>query len=488
MELTDILDFETKKILEIIAVLRRTPKELTLRMLADELSVHVKTVAKYIEKVQKLLIEHGLNGQLKLAVFKRDKLIFTMENPWYLECFRICLIQKVPEVRILEEILHSPSTIKKLSFQLKEGEPQIKKRLTRIRRWLHPLSLTLRRNTFELSGNELQIREFAQQFYQLVSFQQHRLNQYFFNQEVELIFRRIMLFFHMRLNYLEEQQLMMLIFIQLVRIRKKKAVLLEASLEKYCLNSSLFSDFLVHIQQENIQPMPVEESMYLFLAVQSRFSVNFSQRIKEKFIYENHMNKTTAYIEAAKGAEMLKNSFKEHEFLFDKQVYTSLLSFHLYYTMTDYLLYEDVSLLKLLSVTYPASFNKLKRGISKISKENRHFQTITKSQLLFRYFLIFSEMVSPVLLERQKNIYLILDCGPERKKYLTKRIAAHFKNRKNLRFVEGKIYSEYKNADVILTTAIHSFFIDQSLTCPILMISELSMETLLLQLETFLSD
>ncbi|MBP1044709.1 helix-turn-helix domain-containing protein [Enterococcus sp. BWM-S5] len=489
MDIREILDFETKKILEILRLLQQSTKELSFRTLAEELSVHVKTVARYVEKIQRLLVDYGMSRQLSLTVRKKLRLVFVMENPWYLERFRIFLIQRAPEMVILEKTIHSSSfTIKELSVQLEESEPQVKKRLTKIRRWLQPLKLTLRRNTFELIGNELQIRGFIQQFYRITAYHQENIDQYLFSRKAERICQEIALFFHLRLNYLQEKQLWSLAYIQLVRVKKRKTVALDESLKKYCLNSVMYSSFVLQLQSKGIQEFSAEENMYLFLIVQAMFAENFSQSLKEKFIYENYANKTAAHIQTAYGAEMLKNSFNEHEFLFDKHVYTSLLSFHLYYELSDFLPYEDLSFFKQLAIAYPVSFHKLNQGIRGLSKMNDHFQKIPKAQLLLRYFYIFSEMVAPVLLERQKNIYLVLDWGPEQKKHLIQRISSHFKNRRNIRFVEGRIYSEYKNADVILTTAIHSFFIEQRLSCPVLTIINLPEGALLDQLEIILAD
>lgn len=488
MDITIILGFETKKMLEILTFLQQQSREVPLKKLADEMSVHVKTVVKYVGKLQVLINEYRLSEQLSLSVQKRDRLLLEMENPWYLEKFRIDLIERTPEIMILDKIISSSFNIKEFSIQLKESEPQVKKRVTKIRRWLQPLRLTLKRNTYELVGDEVQVREFVHQFYRIRSYNLNRTKEPLYADEIERIYRKIVLFFDMRLNYLQEQQLLSIISIQHTRFESGKSVTISDSLKNYCLNSPLYASLTAQLKQRNKIMFSVDEYMYLFLVVQSKFSENFSQTQKEKFIYENYINKTTAYIQAAYGAQLLKNSFKEHDFLFDKHVYTSLLSFHLYYELTDFLLYEDISLFKQLLITYPVLFSKLNKGFRQILTENSHFQRITKAQLLFRYFFIFSEMLSPVLLERQKNIYLVLDWGSEQKEYLIQTISSYFKNKKNLRFVDGKIYSEYKNADVILTTAIHPFFIEQKLDCPVLTVTELSVDVLLKQLDQILAD
>nr|OTP19144.1 hypothetical protein A5888_000958 [Enterococcus sp. 9E7_DIV0242] len=422
-----------------------------------------------------------------LSVQGRDSLTLEMENPWYLEKLRICLIQRSPAITMLNRIIRNNFTIKEFSAQLKESIPQVKKRVTRIRRWLQPLQLTLRRNTFELTGEEVQIREFIHQFYQITSYPLDESEYSSFSEEAEFVYRKIVLFFHMRLNFLQEQQLFSIISIQLDRINRRKSVVFNESHRSYCLNSSLFASLLSQLKQRTGMALSTEEYMYLFLMVQAKFSDNFNQRIKEKFIHENYINKTTAYIQTSYGAELLKSSFKECDFLFDKDVYTSLLSFHLYYDLISTMLYEDISLIEQSFSTYPVLFHKLSDGFQKVKKENLHFQRITKLQFLFRYFFIFSEMLSPVSIEPQKNIYLVLNWKQEQKKQLTKTIASHFKNRKNIRFVEGKIYSEYKNADVILTNLIHPFFIEQDVHCPVLTIPEIPEEVLLKQLEQILS-
>lgn len=490
MDITEILDFETRKMLEILKSLQKQSNELSFKKLADELAVHVKTAVKYVGKLQQLICEYHLKQQLILSVHKRDTLSLEMENPWYLERLRTCLIQRAPETMILDKVIHSSFTTRELSKHLGESEPQVKKRLTKIRRWLQPLRLTLRRNTLELIGDEIQLRVFIHQFHQVCSYHMDKDVISFSSEreEAERLSRKIILFFHMRLNYLQEQQLSSLILIQQIRVNRKKIAAISEPLKNYCLNSTLYSSLTAQLKAGGRGKLSTEEYMYLFLMVQSKFSENFSQGLKEKFIYENYLNRTTAYIQAAYGAQLLKNSFKEQEFLFDKHVYTSLLSFHLYYELTHFLLYEDISLFKQLLATYPVLFYKLNKGFRSTLKENVHFQRMTKAQLFFRYFFIFSEMLSPVLLEPPKNIYLVLDWGPEQRRYLVKAISAHFRNRKNIRFVEGKIYSEYKNASVILTTSIHPFFIEQDINCPVLMITQLQEDIVLKQLERILSD
>lgn len=52
MDITEILDFETRKMLEIVTFLRQQSRRVSLKKLADRLSVHVKTLTKYVGKLR----------------------------------------------------------------------------------------------------------------------------------------------------------------------------------------------------------------------------------------------------------------------------------------------------------------------------------------------------------------------------------------------------------------------------------------------------
>ncbi|MGC6767456.1 helix-turn-helix domain-containing protein [Enterococcus sp. LJL128] len=489
MEVIDILDFETKKIIEILGILQNATEDILLKSLAEKLAVHVKTVRKYLYKLQGALKDSTYQKELVLTLTEKDSVRLRNSNSLYLERFRMLYIYSTPEVYILEKVVTaSPISIVDLTNHFSESEAKMRKRITKIREWLKPYYLGLRHNTLELTGTELQIREFIAKFrWQIFQGFDSWTNGHLSGKATTLCDGLIGVL-QMRVNHIQKQQLMLIICIQLHRIEQKKSIALKSEMESFCLDSELYKYFINEIRKKRAAVLSSEEYMYLFLTVLAKYAATFSRRIGDKSISDYYKSKSRVQICSYLGAKMLKQVFWEKEIIFTKKIYIAMLSFHLYHELWEGFYYEKTSALHAMTLIYPVCFLRLNQGISQLQKISKSFKAIHKEELLFRYFQIFTRLCSPVSLEKRKNIYLALEWPIEQKGELKTKILSFFRQRKNIKIIEAGAQTEYNNADIILTTALHPIFTNENITCPVLFITNMDDHILFFQLESLLED
>ncbi|MCB5950963.1 helix-turn-helix domain-containing protein [Enterococcus sp. BWT-B8] len=489
MKIQEILGFETRKMLEILTLFQSRLEPISAKFVAEQLYIHAKTAEKYLLRLQQCMKDYGFSKWLQLEFQENDKVILRMKNTWYLEKFRLMIIFNTPEIFLLEKTLTADKiSIKELALRLNESEALVRKRITKLRQWLKSYQLTLKHHTLELTGSEHQIREFIFQIHRLIFQENIQLKDCCLENQINQLTQDCILFFQMKMNHLQEQYLRLLIQIQLNRVNTGNPVMLKTDLKNYCLRNQLFQNFSKQIKKSSFFKLSQVEEMYLFLNVKAHFSFTFGKLIQEKIVYENSAAKTTVYKYASSGAKGLRKIFEHNELIIDIQIFVSLLGFHLYYEMNAGFLYEDLSALKDLVKYYPNTFERVTNMVSILKEEFNHFNKIDGNQLLLRYFFILSEACSPIILEKRKNIYFVLEWNLEQKKRFIKKIANFFTDRKNIRLIDGGLHTEYQNADVILTTSVHRIFKKKASECPVIFIAGMDEYSLLKQLNYFLED
>lgn len=485
MNYTEILDFESKKILQMFASLRRNSANTVLvSELTKKLNVDKKTTMRYLKKINQLIQEYGLESSLEIVNVSKKKIKLVSKNDLDLEFFKMQFLGSIPEIVIMQKVLAESSfQTFELANQLGMSESSIRKRMQKINHWLNRYQLKLKRASYQLIGPEIQLREFMLQFNWLVN--QGINNELLLDDEgiFEKLYRQIMIFFQLNLNASQKDQLICLLQIAYKRSKAKHAAELEDVFGSYLSNSFLFQPFKEMLATVFHQ----EEAGYLFLIIQAKFLSFFSAEKQSFILREHYLEKTICYNKTSVATKLIKGTFREANLVYTKESICSFLSLHLYYQLVSSFSFEKLEQMEELFGVYPNFFKKLNMVIGELQEKELFFQQINTVTLQIRYFTILSTLISPIEEETRRLIYLVTDFSFEKEKNLADNLTRYFKDKYNIHVVHGRRASSLKYAEIIVATTINQVLIEQE-GCPVLLIDSMTSEELFLKVDKYLKS
>ena len=484
MNYTEILDFESKKLLQTFALLRNSTNPVLISELTKKINVDKKTTMRYLKKIMYLIQEYGLENSLKIINVSKSEINLVSNNELDLEFFKMKLLGSIPEIVIIQKVLGEQlfQTFE-LADELGMSESSVRKRMQKINYWLNTYQLKLKRATYQLIGPEIQVREFMLQFNWLLN--QGINNELLLDVEgvFEQLYRQITIFFQLNLNSSQKNQLICVLKIAYKRSKEKQVPQLEETFNSYLLNSFLFRSF-----KEMLAPtFSHEEIGYLFLIIQAKFLSFFSKEKQAHVLREHYIEKTVCFNQTSVATKALKSTFREFNLVYTKESICYLLSFHLYYQLVKNFSFEKLEQVEELMVIYPNFFKKLTTVIIDLQEKHSFFRQINQLTMKLRYFTILSTLISPIQDETKRIIYLVTDFSFEEEKKLADNITCYFKDKYNIHVIHGRRASSLKYAKIIVATAISQVLLEQE-GCPVLLIDSMTLEELFLKIDKYLKN
>ncbi|MHC5230091.1 helix-turn-helix domain-containing protein [Enterococcus sp. LJL99] len=484
MNYTEILDFESKKLLQTFALLRSSANTVLLSDLTKKLNVDKKTTMRYLKKLSELIQEYGLESSLEIIQVSKNKIKLASKNDLDVEFFKMQFLGSIPEVVIMQKVLaEHPFQTFDLADQLGMSESSVRKRMQKINHWLNTYQLKLKRASYQLIGPEIQVREFMLQFNWLVN--QGINNELLLDHEgiFEELYRQITLFFQLNLNASQKDQLICLLQIAYKRSKANHILEVDNLFNSYLSNSFLFQAF-----KEMLAPVfHQEEASYLFLIIQAKFLSFFSAEKQAYVLREHYLEKTSCYNKTSIATKALKRTFREFNLVYTKESICYLLSLHLYYQLVSSFSFEKLEQVEELTSVYPNFFKKLNTVIAELQKNYLFFRQINLVTMQLRYFTILSTLTTPIQEETRRLIYLVTDFSFEKEKNLADSLTRYFKDKFNVHVVHGRRASSLNYAEIIVATAINKVLIEQE-GCPVLLIDSMTLEELFLKIEKYLKN
>lgn len=484
MNYIEILDFESKKILQTFASLRSSTNAILVSELTKKLNVDKKTTVRYLKKINELIQEYGLENSLEIINESKNKVKLSSKNDLDLEFFKMQFLGSIPEVVIMQKVLaECPFQTIELANQLGMSESTVRKRMQKINHWLDRYQLKLKRASYQLVGPEIQLREFMLQFNWLVN--QGINNDLLLDSEgiFEELYRQVTLFFQLNLNASQKDQLICLLQITYKRSKAKHTLELDSIFRSYLSNSFLFQSF-----KKMLAPVfHQEEAEYLFLIIQAKFLSFFSAEKQAFVLREHYLEKTSCYEKTSVATKALKKTFREFDLVYTKESICYLISLHLYYQLVSSFSFEKLEQIEELAFVYPNFFKKLNMVIDELQGNHLFFHQISTVTMQLRYFTILSTLIAPIQEETRRLIYLVTDFSFEKEKNLADNITRYFKDKYNIHVIHGRRASSLNYAEIIVATAINQVLIEQE-GCPILLIDSMTLEELFLKIDNHLKN
>lgn len=487
MEYNEILDFESSKLLKLFNLLKSTDNNSSLEKLSNELGINAKTIVRSIKKINRLFKRYQLDEHLAICRWSKDYFYLKRDNDIYVDYFLVQYISGLPEITFLKAIIEEEnSQAKKLAENLLISESSMRRRVKKINEWLKKFDIHLKRGTYELVGEEEQIRAFILHFYWFVY--QGTENKFLLlkKERSQQLTNKLVHFFKMQINDLQKESLFRIIQIAIWRYQKGKKVWIKEEWKQYIENSFIFSKFVKKIKRdEDSINWDFEELSYLYLIIQAHFLPYFGSSMQAYLIEEHYLKKTTCFSNTLVATNKLKQVFWDTKFSHSKASVVSFLGFHLYYELVSGFIFEKNQTRSTLKENYPDFMRKLAEGICELSEKSSIYQRIPKDTLYYRYFMILSSLISPVYGEKRIFVCLMTDLSLEKETELGERISNFFSNKFNLVVVYARTSKSISYADIILTTVIYQA-LNQKYTQPVLLIEPNFSEEAILQIEKLL--
>ncbi|WP_086330314.1 helix-turn-helix domain-containing protein [Candidatus Enterococcus mansonii] len=464
MEYTKILDFESKKLLELFTLLKSTNKECSLEKLSKELAVHPKTILRYLKKLQRLFKRYYLNNQLTIRTRMGSKIYLERENDLCIENFRTYYLNSLPEIIFLKSIIEG-TEFETHAFikEIQISDSSLRRRVKKVSSWLNDIGLQVKRGSHELVGEEMQVRAFVYDFYWFVY--QGTATSFLCQQKKKInrIVARLIHFFQIQINDLQKESFSLFIEIAVWRYKKRNTIKLKEDWHQYLKNSSLYSQFVETMKDtEVLEVLSLDELSYLYLLIQAKFLPYFSLNLQIYLIQEHYLKKTTCYKNTLIVTNKFKQVFWEKEFDYSKETIVAFLGFHLYYELFSGSYFERIQSIEFLKKKYPRFTAKFEVGVNELVEKNLTHQLIPKEIVFYRFFTIMSSLISPVYNEKKIFICVMTDFTIEKEKELGQRIISFFQNKRNIAVVYARTTASISYADIILTTVFYQMLSQKS--------------------------
>ncbi|OTN90110.1 hypothetical protein A5819_002609 [Enterococcus sp. 7E2_DIV0204] len=457
MDYNEIFDVESKKLLGLFNALRYTDNSKSLDTLSKELGINSKTIIRAIKKLKKLFKRYQLEQQLAIGCRDRNQFYLKRQDDQYLEFFLVQYLNDLPEIIFLKTIIEEKNvTTKQLIGSMLVSESSLRRRAKKINGWLKKFNLHLKRGTWELIGEEEQIRALVLPFYWF-AYQETKPQSLLCTIENsrELAIKFIS-FFNMKINDLQKETITRITQIAFWRYQGGNKVWIKKSWKQYIENSATFSKFMAVMDSEgSATNLDFEELVYLYLMIQAYFLPYFGSNNQIFLIGEHYLKKTTCYLRTLTANSKLRHISFGGKLSHSKESLVAFLSFHLYYELLSGFPFEKKYLKMLFTENYPNFTRKLSLAVNELMQENDYYQRIPKDTIWYRYFMIVSSLISPVSFEKRIFICLMTDLPLEMETKLGKRITHFFMHKFNLTIIYARTSKSISYADIILTTVVY---------------------------------
>jgi hypothetical protein len=454
----ELVDYESRKLLDLFFLLVSADGKEKLELFSKKLLIDAKTILRYIKKLNYFIRQFQLEQHLSISTKSRNLFYLKRSSDYYIDVFVTYFLKTRPEISFLKAVIEEEAIhTKEFSDHLSISESSLRRRIKRINIWLQKKKLRLRRGSYELLGDESQIRAFILHFYWFVyqGTEAHFLpiDTHFYS-KIEETF---LLFFQIQLNELQRKTFIRMIHIAIWRERKGHRIQLKKEWEPYLNDSAIFSKFVKRIlKDETSQKIDRAELSYLYLIIQANFLPYFDSSVQAYIIEEHFLNKTNCYLTTLKATNQFRHIFWEKKIEHSKSSVLAFLAFHLLYELVSDFSFERTRVVLTLEERYPKFMRKLNEGLYELKKKESFFRRIPEEILIHRYFTLFATLIPPVYFEQRLFICLLTDLSLELEHELGKRITDYFHNKYNIMVIYARKSSSISYSSVILTTVFHN--------------------------------
>lgn len=451
-----LFDKEARTKIQLISQFDRTKQWWTMEELIEETGMTKRTIEKYLLLIQEELTKFDPTGQSQLVYDKRLGCSLHFKDSGEIESFLLYIMQNTLSYRLTYEIFfENIDSAVQFAQENYTSESTIWRIIRDFREILQHYDLDIQKGSFQLTGNEYQIRKFAHStIWNLFKGKQWPFSQVSVHRVDEII-NHVEAFFKVELSALKRQSMAYFVAICLTRNQNGHSVSLSREVRENTENNEFFLEFFEYLQEPfEGSGWTKEEAAYMFSAALT-VDDYYSNLEIERRIYQFHETNNTALYQSIVS---LRKAAKEHldniELSEGEVKYLTAYAFssHMFCQMFRGFEFSNTryNYWNRIQLKYPVLINELTRLIDSLAEQTKDDIFLQKNFLIPRYILMYAFIGRLPQLEKKITIVLITNLPILEEERVIIRLGEAYKNDYNL---EIKRESEIQGSEYQLVVS-----------------------------------
>ncbi|MBC1561122.1 helix-turn-helix domain-containing protein [Listeria booriae] len=455
------IDQSTTNSMRILRMISEESRWYTVNELSERLEMNQRTVQRYlVDLLEK--IEAYDDDKIQLQSAKNKGVLLEIATGADVVGFELYLIEDNETFELMKAIFFEEFTsVKKFAMDHFLSETTVRRTLKNFQGLLEPYGITLKRETYELMGPEIQIRMFAYSAFWRV----YRGATWPFDvvdrETVEDATDRVSTSLRLNLTYVQRNQIAYILAINIIRIRKRHIVEMQPNWKNYLdLDNDYKSLVKMRAVFESLNIQKEGEIYFFYLLMETRPKLYENSELVRRIMAPHEQNESDVYL----ATQALMQAFSEDIMEIPEKKYETVFknSFcaHLFCTLFKHFSVDINGYQYLYRVEeyYPNLYQKLDDLLNRLYSETGNALFLEKDFLLTRYALLFSSIKPLTHFEKQIQIVLDTDLPKLAERNLRNQIYDTLKYRYKVHFLNK---NSAPQADVILTTISTPMMIEQ---------------------------
>ncbi|MCA5013643.1 MULTISPECIES: helix-turn-helix domain-containing protein [unclassified Enterococcus] len=455
-----LFDKEARTKVQLISHFDRSKQWWTMEELVEETGMTKRTIEKYLLLIQEELTVYDPTGESRLIYDKHFGCSLHFKDSGEIESFLLFIMQNTLCYQLTYAIFfENISSAVQFAQENYTSESTIWRMIRDFREILQQYDLDIQKGSFQLIGDEYQIRKFAHSvIWNLFKGKQWPFSQVAI-QRVDQILNSVEAFFKVELSTLKRQSMAYFIATCLTRNQNGHSVKWSVEVKENTENNELFQEFSECLKEHFEESVwSTAEAAFMFSAVLTVDDCYRDPEI-EKRIYDFHeINNTALYqsiVSLRKVAEEHLDNIELSE-IEVKHLTPYAFSSHIFcqifkgfeFSNTRYNYWNRIQL------KYPVLISKLASLIDLLAEQTGEIVFFQKNFLIPRYLLMYAFIGRLSQFEKQIRVVLITNLPVLEEERVIVRLDETYKNDYNLEVIQESALNDTEYQLVLSTSKV----------------------------------
>lgn len=424
----------------------------TVSEISERLEMNQRTVQRYLADLLDKIEDYN-DDKIQLHTAKNKGVLLEVKLGADVLNFELYLLEDNVTIMLMKAVFFEEFiSVKKFAMDHFLSETTIRRSLKQFQELMEPYEIGLKRETYEIVGQEEQVRMFLYclfwRIYQGAMWPFDIVDRNTVTEASE----RLSSTLRLNLTHVQKKQVEYILAINIIRIRKRHTVKVKSQWEDYL---DLENDYNSFVEMKTIFDslnIHTEGEVYFFyLITETRSKIYDNTEIARRAMIPHQKNESDVYVATQAFLRLFSEDVVEIPEKKRDALFYSSFSVHLFCTLFKHFSVDinGYSYLHKLKEYYPNLHRKMDMLLDKLYAETGNALFLEKAFLLTRYGLIFSSIKGLTYFEKQVQIVMDTDLPKFAERNLRHQIYDTLKYRYKVRFLNK---NSAPQADVILTT------------------------------------
>lgn len=455
-----LFDKEARKKVQLISQFDRSKQWWTMEELVEKTGMTKRTIEKYLLLIQEELTVYDPTGESRLIYDKRLGCSLYFKNSGENEFFLLYIMQNTLSYRLTYEIFfENIDSAVQFAQENYTSESTIWRIIRDFREILQHYDLDIQKGSFQLTGDEYQIRKFAHSvIWNLFKGKQWPFSQVS-AQRVDEIINHVEVFFKVKLSTLKRQSMAYFVATCLTRNQNGHTVSWSREVRENTENNALFQEFFEYFKKYfEGSTWSIAEAAFMFSAVLTVDDCYHDPEIKKR-IYDFHEINNTALYQSIVSLKKVAEEYLDNIELSEievKHLTPYAFSSHMFcqifkgfeFSNTRYNYWNRIQL------KYPVLISKLTSLIDLLAEQTGDTVFLQKNFLIPRYLLMYAFVGRLSRFEKQIKVVLITNLPVLEEERVIVRLDETYKNDYNLEIIQESALNDTEYQLVLSTSKV----------------------------------